>query len=178
VRPRSSSCAVRRFGCARETTGRSSCSRTDRRRCARDETPLRHRTCATHWEPRGAHRTCSRRWRPCRRLPSRLGRSPASETPLPSASSNVRRSHRLAHALHARGERLVGAAELLKRPARDLHDGVVDARLEARRSLARDVVVDLVERVAHSQLGRNLGDREPVALEASAWSGSHAGSSR
>ena len=66
--------------------------------------------------------------------------------------------HGLADALHARGQRLVGAAELLERPARHLDHGVVDARLEARRRLARDVVVDLVERVADRELGRDLGD--------------------
>ena len=72
--------------------------------------------------------------------------------------------HHLAHRFHARGERLVGAAELLERPARHLDHRVVDARLEARRRGARDVVIDLVERVAHCELRGNLGDGESGRL--------------
>ena len=58
----------------------------------------------------------------------------------------------------------VGHGELLKGPARHLDDDVVERRLEARRGLARDVVGDLVERVAHGQLGGDLGDREAGRL--------------
>ena len=73
--------------------------------------------------------------------------------------------HDLAHRLHLRREPLVGARELLEREARDLGDDVIDRRLERRRrGAARDVVAQLVERVADGQLRRDLGDREAGGL--------------
>ena len=72
--------------------------------------------------------------------------------------------HRLAHALHLRAKRGVGAAELLEGEARDLHHRVVDGGLEAGRGLPGDVVLDLVEGVAHGELGGELGDREARRL--------------
>ncbi len=68
-------------------------------------------------------------------------------------------AHRLAHRLHLRAEPRVGARELLEREARDLHDDVVERRLEARRRRLRQVVRDLVERVADCELRRDLCDR-------------------
>ena len=68
-------------------------------------------------------------------------------------------AHRLAHRLHLRAERLVGAGELLEGEARELDDDVVERGLEARRRRLRQVVRDLVERVADGELGRDLGDR-------------------
>ncbi len=58
----------------------------------------------------------------------------------------------------------LGLRELLEGEARDLGDDVVDRRLEAGRRLARDVVADLVERVADGELGGDLGDREAGRL--------------
>ena len=56
---------------------------------------------------------------------------------------------------------------------------VVDRRLEAGRRLARDVVRELVERVADGELGGDLGDGKPVALRRQrATSATRAGSSR
>ena len=72
--------------------------------------------------------------------------------------------HRLADGFHRRGERGIGAEEFLKREARDLGDDVVDGRLEARRRDARDVVAQLVERVAHGEFGGDLGDGETGGL--------------
>ncbi len=73
--------------------------------------------------------------------------------------------HHLAHRLHLRGQARVGGGELLEREARDLGDDVVDARLERRRGQAAgDLVLQLVERVADRQLGRDLGDREAGGL--------------
>ena len=63
-----------------------------------------------------------------------------------------------------RGELAVGERELLERPARHLDDHVVERGLEAGGRLARDVVVDLVERVADGQPGGDLGDREAGGL--------------
>ena len=73
----------------------------------------------------------------------------------------------------------LGLRELLEGEARDLGDDVVDGRLEAGRRLARDVVPDLVERVADGELGGDLGDREAGRLATPAPScATRAGSSR
>ena len=68
--------------------------------------------------------------------------------------------HDLAHGLHAGGKRIVGALELLEREARHLHHAVIDGRLEARRRCLRDVVDDLVERVADGQTRGGFRDGE------------------
>src|SRR5262245_5021425 len=68
-------------------------------------------------------------------------------------------AHRLADGLHLRAEGPVGARELLEREARDLDDDVVERRLEARGRRAREVVRDLVERVADGELRSDLRDR-------------------
>ena len=77
--------------------------------------------------------------------------------------------HRLADRLHVRGQRRVGARELLEREPRHLHHDVVERRLERRgRALPvgpdGDVVGDLVEGVADRDLGRDLRDREAGGL--------------
>ena len=68
-------------------------------------------------------------------------------------------AHRLADGLHLRPERRVGAGELLEREARELDDDVVERRLEARGRRLREVVRDLVERVADGELRCDLRDR-------------------
>ena len=68
-------------------------------------------------------------------------------------------AHRLADRLHLRAERPVGAGELLEGEARELDDDVVERRLEARRRRPRQVVRDLVERVADGEPRRDLRDR-------------------
>ena len=69
--------------------------------------------------------------------------------------------HDFADRFHLRRQlRLSTPGKFLEREARDLRDDVVDRRLEARGRLARDVVANLVERVADRELGRDLGDRE------------------
>ncbi len=68
-------------------------------------------------------------------------------------------AHRLADGLHLRPECPVGARELLEREARELDDDVVERRLEACRRRPRQVVRDLVQRVADRQLRGDLGDR-------------------
>ena len=73
--------------------------------------------------------------------------------------------HRFADRFHRRRQRRLGAGEFLEGEARDLGDDVIDGRLERRRRRAAgDVVGDLVERVADSELGRDLGDRKPGRL--------------
>ena len=72
--------------------------------------------------------------------------------------------HHLAHRLHLRRQRAIGARELLERPARDLDDDVVDGRFEGGWRQPGDVVGDLVEVVAERELRRNLRDRKPGGL--------------
>ena len=72
--------------------------------------------------------------------------------------------HRLAHGLHVRRQARLGAGELLEREPRPLDHAVVDGRLEAGRRGARDVVGDLLQRVAHGQPRGDLGDREAGRL--------------
>ena len=72
--------------------------------------------------------------------------------------------HHFAHRFHLGAQRGIDARELLERPLGDLDHHVIDGRLETGRGLARDVVGDLVEPVAHGQLGGDLGDGEPGGL--------------
>jgi hypothetical protein len=83
--------------------------------------------------------------------------------------------HDLADALHLRRQVRVGGGELLEGEARDLRHHVVDAGLEARRrGAAGDVVAQFVERVAHGQLGRHLGDRKARGLGGEGGAAAHA----
>ncbi len=68
--------------------------------------------------------------------------------------------HGFAHGLHLRGERFVGTRELLEGEARDLGDDVVDGGLERGGGVARDVIFELVERVADGELRGDLRNRE------------------
>ena len=72
--------------------------------------------------------------------------------------------HDLAHGLHARGERGVGALELLEGKARHLDHAVVDRGLKAGGRGLGDVVDDLVERVANGKARGGLGDGEARGL--------------
>ena len=73
--------------------------------------------------------------------------------------------HDLADGFHLRRQPVGGLRELLEREARNLRHDVVDRRLErGRRRAARDLVLELVERVADGELGRDLRDREPRGL--------------
>ncbi len=72
--------------------------------------------------------------------------------------------HHFAHRFHLRAQGVVGAGKFLELPLRNFHDDVVQRRLEAGWSLARDVVGNLVERVAHSQFRGDLRDRESGGL--------------
>ncbi len=72
--------------------------------------------------------------------------------------------HYLAHRLHLRAERFVRTGELFEIPARDLDHAVVEAGLEGGGRHTGDVVGDLIERVAHGQQRRDLGDGEAGGL--------------
>ena len=73
-------------------------------------------------------------------------------------------SHGLAHGLHGGGQCRIGTRELFEGETRNLGDHVVDGRLEAGRSGLRDIVLDFVERVAKSQFGGDLRNREAGCL--------------
>ena len=73
-------------------------------------------------------------------------------------------SHDFADRLHLHAEHRLGARKLLELPLRHLDHDIVDAGLEARRRLLRDVVGDLVQAEPDGQLGRDLGDREAGRL--------------
>src|SRR5579872_1305365 len=68
--------------------------------------------------------------------------------------------HYFAHGLHLRTEVLVCSRKFFELPLGNFYNDVVERRLETGRSLARDVVGDLIERVPYRQLGGNFGDRE------------------
>ena len=59
---------------------------------------------------------------------------------------------------------MVSAGELLEVEARDLHDDVVERRLEARGRDLGDVVRDLIQPVPESELRCDLRDREARRL--------------
>ena len=72
--------------------------------------------------------------------------------------------HGLPHAFHLRGQHRVSLRKLFKSETRNLDHAVVNGRLKARRSLARDVIAQFVQGVADGQLGRDLGDGESGRL--------------
>ena len=161
ARRRSRRAARRARRSGRRTTGRCrdrrATSATER---ARPQQPLDARRSARRsgWRASGSPRRVGhgpeargRRLHRAQRLAQRLGERPPER-------------HRLADALHRRGQLGVGAGELLEREPRDLHHDVVQRRLERGRGLAGDVVADLVERVADREPRRDLGDREPGGL--------------
>ena len=67
--------------------------------------------------------------------------------------------HHLAGRLHLAAERPVRARELVEREARQLHDHVVQGRLERGHGRAGHDVRDLGEAAADRDLGRDPGDR-------------------
>ena len=83
---------------------------------------------------------------------------------LQSLSEVTAQSHSLANTLHGGGQSRVSSRELLKREARNLHDHVVEGRLEGRRGLLGDIVRNLIQGVTQGQLGRNLRNREAGSL--------------
>ena len=68
-------------------------------------------------------------------------------------------AHDFARGLHLRAQRLVRINELIKRPAREFHDAVVERRLKAGLGLLRYRIGDFIKRITDGNLGRNLGNR-------------------
>ena len=82
--------------------------------------------------------------------------------------------HDLAHGLHAGRQGLRGSLELLEGEARDLHDAVVDRRLEAGRGGTGDIIRDLVERIADREERCHLCNREARCLGGKSRGAAHA----
>ena len=81
--------------------------------------------------------------------------------PLPhSLFKGATDGHHLAHRLHLRAQRGIGAGEFFELPLGNLDHYIIDGRLEAGGRLARDIVADFVQPIAHRQLGCNLRDRK------------------
>src|ERR1019366_1291517 len=72
--------------------------------------------------------------------------------------------HHFAHRLHLRAKRVICSRNLLELPLGNFHHDIIDRRLKARRRFARNVVWNLVQRVTHSQLRRNLRNRKSGSL--------------
>ena len=72
--------------------------------------------------------------------------------------------HDLAHRAHLRAQPVGRAGELLEGETRNLGHHVVDARLEAGRGHAGDVVGQLVQVIPHRQQRGDLGNREAGGL--------------
>ena len=66
--------------------------------------------------------------------------------------------HDLAGCLHLGAQAAGRTVELVERPLRELHDDIVDSRLEAGAGLAGDIVGDLIQRVAKGDARGDLGD--------------------
>ena len=79
---------------------------------------------------------------------------------LPGFREGTADRHRLAHGLHLRAQRFIRSGELLESPARRFDDNIIKCRLERCRGFTRDVVRELIQRIAHGKLGRDLGDRK------------------
>ena len=72
--------------------------------------------------------------------------------------------HRLTDRFHRCREDRIGRRELLKGETGHLHDDVVERRLKARRRRARDVIGNLIERVANGETCGDLGNRKACGL--------------
>ncbi len=68
--------------------------------------------------------------------------------------------HDLAHRLHLCAESWIGIGKFLKGPFRDLHDDIVQHRLERCRRLLCDVIGNFVEGIADGEFRRNLRNRK------------------
>ena len=68
-------------------------------------------------------------------------------------------THNLTNTLHATAQQPADSAELLKIPARNLDNDVIQARLEACASNLRDAVLDFVERNTETKLSGDESER-------------------
>ena len=72
--------------------------------------------------------------------------------------------HGLADRFHRRGQQILGVGKLLKGPAGDLDDTVIDGRFEGGHRFSCDVVGNFVEGITDGELRGNLGDRKTGRL--------------
>ena len=83
--------------------------------------------------------------------------------------------HGLTHGLHLRREGAIGIGKFFKGEARGLDHAIVDCRLERRRRLFGNVIGNFIQRVAHSELGRDFGNRKASGLGGQGRAARHAG---
>ena len=69
--------------------------------------------------------------------------------------------HRLADTFHPRRQRRVRLGKFLKREPRHFYDAVIDGWFKACRRLARNIILDLIERVTHCEFCRDFCNRKP-----------------
>jgi hypothetical protein len=103
--------------------------------------------------------------------PGRVFPEPAARARLEGANRLQQRrpelavdGHRLAGRLHLHAEAAIGERELVERPARQLHDHVVDGRLERGAVATGRRVRQLVEPLAERDEGGDARDRVPGRL--------------
>ena len=73
-------------------------------------------------------------------------------------------SHDLAHGLHLRPKIFVSARKFLELPLGYFHYDVIQRRLEAGGSFARNVVGNFIQRITYGELGGNFCNRESGRL--------------
>ena len=72
--------------------------------------------------------------------------------------------HDFPHGLHGGGEKVLGPREFFEGPAGNLDHAVVDGGFKGGVGLPGDVVVNLVQGIAHRQFGGDLGDGKAGGL--------------
>ncbi len=98
-----------------------------------------------------------------RRVPRRMGLQ-GTDSLLQCLLERSADGHHFADRLHLRTKQRIRTREFLELPFRNLHDHVVDRRLEARRGFPGDVVRNFVQRQADGQFGSDLGDGKTGGL--------------
>jgi hypothetical protein len=113
-------------------------------------------------------------------IPNPITPISSDRIPFCSASGNVRPTAMTSPIAFICGtQRAVRAGELGKIPARYLHDHIIQRRLEARWSHSGDVIRNFVEREAHRQQRRDLGNRKAGRFARQRrWTAKRGGSSR
>ena len=84
----------------------------------------------------------------------------ASQRFLKTLGKGPANGHGFADRFHRCGQNRVRAREFLKGKARKFGDDIIDRRLKGRRGRARNVIIQLIQRVPNGELGGDLGNGE------------------
>ena len=87
-----------------------------------------------------------------------------AHTLLKSLLEGAANGHGFAHRFHGCGEDVFGFRKFFKGPARDFHHTVVNGGFKGGIGFAGDVVFQLIQGIAHCQLGRDLGNGKAGGL--------------